>query len=120
MGGARLARTVGERRVESVSNRLALVHPLLWEAKMILKWSDGLFRLLRIRAFAWESSLDSGIVPENRSLDNTLYHTIKTSYNTFFPSGFDKPSGTTINAKIIGSGLYTFSSRFSLKTSSII
>ena len=34
-GGARPARTAGERRMESVSNRFPLVHPLLWKAKRI-------------------------------------------------------------------------------------
>ena len=48
-GGVRPVRTVGERRVESVSNRFALVHPLLWKAELQL--SEGLSRLLRIKRF---------------------------------------------------------------------
>ena len=35
VGGARPVMTVGECHVESISNRFALVHSLLWKAKRI-------------------------------------------------------------------------------------
>ena len=69
-GGARCVRITGERRAESVSNRLELYALGHGKREGLFECSKRLPELVRVIAFLWEGFPDPEIVPENRSLHN--------------------------------------------------